>query len=247
MKIQLLGNSDTSGAFFDGKTWAGHVRDGMSVTLSREVKWREVGFSALGPTAPAFAEKKVREWDPDIVILPVGTFPFSVTFVWKRVEQLFGKRAGRWYRNMENRFDNSTRARGSLPNRANSAGRSLVRRLVGTAPLATVEETAAAYGRTARALARIEDTQVILLAYGMRGQHNFAPGGPERRARFMALMADVARDHHLRLIDGQEAFTGIPREVPTTTPDGFHNNAYGHELLGAYILAQLLRTTAAPA
>ena len=235
MKVLVLGNSDTAGLFSGGKTWTAIARDGLAQRLGETVELAEVAFGVLGPTAPLYAEKKVREHDPDLVILPVATFSFTIGFVWKRVEGLFGRRAGRWYKRVEDSFDATTRAKGSVRDCLNNAARTIARRVIGTRPLATQQETTDAYRQVVAALARVEDTQVVLVAYGQRGKHNFGRGGPERRQAFMSAVASAARDQHVLFLDGKEAYEGVPREVPTTTPDGYHQNQYGHELLGQFV------------
>ena len=170
MKLLILGNSDTSGLFTTGQTWSQLLVQGLR-DRGIDVEFQESGFVVLSPASAAHAENKVRDFEPDLVILPVGTAMFTVGFVYKRVETFFGKRAARWYRRAEHGFDGKTRDRGSLRGRANAGARQAIRRMVGTQTMST-----------------------------------------------------------------QAAVT-----------DGFHHNAYGHELLGNYVAAQLLATVAAPA
>lgn len=247
MKVLVLGNSDTSGLFSGGKTWTAIVQERLAERLGLPVELRETRFSVLGDTAAAYAENKVREFDPDLVIFPVGTFPFTIGFVWKRVERLFGKRAGRWYKRIEDSFDAKTRAKGSFRDRLNRTARTAVRRTIGVQPLATQEETTEGFRRVVSALARVEDTQVVLVSYGQRGQHHYVPGGVERRQKFVSDVAAAANEHHFLFLDGSAAYEGIPREVATTTPDGFHQNQYGHDLLGAFVASQAVHALKARA
>ncbi|MGH2608515.1 MAG: hypothetical protein ACRDHF_05445 [Tepidiformaceae bacterium] len=250
MKILVLGNSDTAGVFSGGKTWSAIVADGLAERRDEPVELHEIGFSVLGPTAAPYAERKVRELEPELVILPVGTFAFTIGFVWKRVERLFGKRAGRRYKRLEDRFDASTRGRGTLRDGINRAGRATVRRLLGTQPLGTQREVTDGYARVITALARFEDAQVVLVAHAARGKHHHRRGALARRAVFLADVERAAQAHHFTWVNGDEAYAD-QADVDVKTRDGFHQNEMGHRLLGEHIVAtmfaaQMARNELAP-
>lgn len=114
------------------------------------------------------------------------------------------------------------------------------RRIIGTQPLATRQETTDAFRRVIAAMARVEQTQVILVAYGQRGRHHSLGRNAEYRQQYVDDVAAAARDHHFSFLDGNAAYAGISRDVPTTTPDGFHQNQYGHEILGEFVARQIV-------
>jgi hypothetical protein len=215
MKILLLGNSDTSGAFFDGKTWTGYVRDGMAAALGRDVELRELGFSALGPTASAFAEKKVRELDPDIVLLPwapslqrgfcLEARGAAVRKARRALVQAHGGLVRRGHPKQGHRAwpcELGCPHDGPPPDRD---GPSCDRRGNGRG-----------VPQRRQALARIEDTQVVLLAWRPRAATSGA--ARPRGASESSLIEEAANDHHLTFIRGDGAYPGIPLEVATTTP-----------------------------
>ena len=235
MRVLVLGNSDTAGLFSGGKTWTAIVQTRLAELISEEIDLKEIPFSVLGQAAPGYAEKKVREVGPELVILPVGTYPWSIGFVWKRVERLLGKRAGRRYKRLEDSFDTGTRNRGALRQRANRSVRSVARRIIGTEPLATRQETTDAFRQVIAAIARVQNTQLVLVAYGQRGRHHFRGRNAEHRQQYVEEVGAAAREHHFTFLDAKAAYEGISPDVPTTTPDGFHQNQYGHELLGEFV------------
>ena len=247
MRVLVLGDSDSSGAFRPGVTWSNVFREQLGERLGHEVELTEVRFGVLSPTAASQAEARVRDLEPDLVILPVSAYLFGMGFVWKRVERLFGKRPARWYRKLEARFDSSTRGRGSARDRANRAARRAIRRLVGVQPLATRGETERAYIGVLDALTRVEDVQLLVFCYGERTAYNQVPAVAEQRRWFLAVIAEAAAAHRVRFVDGGEAYSGVPLDVPLTTADGLHNNDLGHQLLGKFLAARAAEVVAVPA
>ncbi|MEX0784156.1 MAG: hypothetical protein WD557_16055 [Dehalococcoidia bacterium] len=245
MKLLVLGNSDTRGVFSGGQTWSQVVADGLAEHRGEPVEVREIGFTVLGPSAAPYAERKVREFEPDLVILPVGTFAFTIGFVWKRVARLFGTRAGRWYKRMEDSFDGATRAKGPARDSLNRGVRATVRRVVGTQPLGSQQEVTAGYRDVIATLARFESAQVVLVAHAARGQHHHRPGAMVRRAAFLADVERAGREHHFTWVNGDEAYAN-ESDADVKTRDGFHQSQAGHRLLGEHVLTRVLEGIQAP-
>ncbi len=242
MKILLLGNSDTQGIFVDGPTWAGVLREVLANDLGTEVTVTEVKFSAVSPAGPAYAERKVRELQPDLVVLPLGTFAFTVGFSWKRIERLFGERMGARYRRAEEAFDKRTRQAGDEPPRFNRAARKFVRRLIGTQPLTSQERLTANYGDVIRTISRIEDVDLLLVAYpAERGKHVTVRHIEQRRAAFLGDVGREAQLRHFGLLDSGPLFAAAPADPPLMTTDGFHLQRAGHELLGRAVAEAVLQ------
>src|SRR6185436_9071833 len=85
--ILVLGNSDTRGDFAAGETWPGVAAAIVQAATGEPANVTERGYSATRPEAAAFAEASARELRPDIVVIPLGTFAFTVGFTWVRVER----------------------------------------------------------------------------------------------------------------------------------------------------------------
>lgn len=237
MKLLVLGNSDTSGMFTTGQTWTQMVAQGLR-ERGDDVELRETGFVVLGPASAEHAERKVREFEPDLVLLPVGTAMFTVGFVWKRVETLFGKRAARWYKQAEDGFDGRTRAMGSVRDRANVVARKTLRRIVGTQTMSTEPAVTDGFRAVLDTLARIEATQVALIVIAPRGAHHHRPGAKERRRRFLDAVERAARDHHFTWIETDDAYAGVS-DLEMKNPDGMHQTPAGHRMLADYLLPRL--------
>jgi hypothetical protein len=81
MKILVLGDSGSSGAFNDGRSWAEVMRRHLSEEIGGPVEVEHETFVASGERAPGIAAKRVTEHDPDLVLLTVANYVFSVPFV----------------------------------------------------------------------------------------------------------------------------------------------------------------------
>ena len=121
MKILVLGQSGSSGDRNDGVAWPTVFRDKVEAATSRPIELEHTMFYPTGDGAPDIAEKRVADAEPDLVIVPVGAWPFSVKFVWLRVECRFGKRTGRWFLGAEDAINGATYERGSLRQATNRA------------------------------------------------------------------------------------------------------------------------------
>lgn len=250
MRILVLGNSDTQGRFVDGLTWSGVVREVLAARLNEPVSLTEAGFSAVSSAGPVFAERRIRELEPDLVILPLGTFAFTVGFSWKRIERLFGKRIAARYRRAEEAFDRRTREPGNEPPRLNRLARKAVRRAIGTQPLLSQKQLTQNYTEIIHAISRIEDVELVLVAYPPeQGKHVTVRKIERRRAEFIAGISAAARQHRYIVVDSAPLFAAASPEAELLTADGFHLQRAGHELLGTAVataIANRRATAAAP-
>ncbi|MGE3074692.1 MAG: SGNH/GDSL hydrolase family protein [Dehalococcoidia bacterium] len=229
MQILVLGDSDSAGMLTGGASWPQILERDLSDELGSPVSVRSVGFSAMPENAFEFAEKKVREASPDVTVVVLGSFGFTAGFVWLRVQKLFGKRAGRWYRRWEERFDGATRDDGGRPGRVNVSGRWLVRHLIGTGTYSTREKITENYLKVFRVLSRFEDMQFVIFAYPGIGEHARQGKGPALRKKFFGDLRAVAEDYHFRWVDGAAAFAGM--DFAELRLDDLHFNPRGHAIL----------------
>lgn len=250
MKILVLGNSDTAGTLAGARTWPQVASDLLSAQGVAVTEINEIRFSAVGERAAEFAERKVREFEPDLVILPIGTFAYTVGFVWVQVRERFGVRAATLYRRLEGGFERHTGSGGggsrtSTRSAINRAGRRLVRAVIGTRPLTTQEELTGSYRQILRAIARIETVEVLVVNYpgetGPLAKKKLST--PDRRLRFLADIRKEAEAHHYRMLIADEAFAAHP-EGSLITPDGFHVSAAGHRVLGEAAAAVIMEGAA---
>ena len=245
MRVLALGNSDSSGAYISGPTWSQVARIQLEERLGEQVQFDDVPYSVTAPTALSYAEKKIAEAEPDVVVVTLGSYPFTAGFTWVRVRALFGERAGRWYRHLEERFEKETRERGLLRDRINRFARKVVPRVVGTQPMTTREQLTESYRDLFRVLSHNEGLGVVVVTYPGRGAHAKTRKAIRERAIFFPEMEAVARSHRFAWVDGVKAFDESARGDVIHTGDGLHFNESGHEVLGGAVARAIAQHPAA--
>jgi lysophospholipase L1-like esterase len=100
-----------------------------------------------------------------------------------------------------------------------------------------------------RALARLEDVAVLVVAYPPeRGSAAVtAKNAAELRARFLEDVGREAAVHHYPLVDSLAAYRDAPNADELFTPDGFHSTLAGHRVLGVTVAAGILASAASGA
>jgi len=230
VRVLVLGNSDTAGMYTDAETWPAVVATELAARGLGDVSVVERPFWALNPRAPTLAVERAREAGADIVVLPLGSFAFTVGFVWVRVRRLFGERAARRFRAAEASFDSRTRRRGGIRAGANRLSRQALRTLIGIEAPHSVEETAAAYIAVLRALSRVETLDVLVVEYpAERGRGVVGGDIAGRRQRFLAAVRTEADAHRYPLLASAET---LGNNGAFVTEDGFHLSGAGHARLG---------------
>jgi hypothetical protein len=233
MDLLVLGNSDTAGLFSGGDTWTQVLRQRLNGSGADVNTVTEIRFSPNGAGAAAFAERKARELESDVIILPVGTFAFTVGFVWVRVRSLFGSRVAGWYRRIEDGFDRRTRMPGAKSSGINRFGRRAVRAVLGAEAMVSAESLAESYCAVLRSLARVEEAQVVVMVYPPEEGPYLVRGDlMKKRSLFLETIEAEAARHRYPVVRAEDVFSHRPDGAPMTTPDGFHLNAEGHRLLG---------------
>lgn len=167
MRISVIGNSDTTGQKLASRdlSWPMLVQERLSAELEREVTVDSWRFAPYRPGAVEFAMNLVREAQPDVVIYTLATFWCGFTTVQSRVEQRFGKRVA----SLTSRAERSYVRRFEPPKPGNKAprptiSRRLARKVIGAAPIMSYERYLDTVSDLIRELARLENTQVLVMA-----------------------------------------------------------------------------------
>lgn len=239
MRVLVLGNSDTSGRFRPGPTWATMVADGLRQRLDADVELVNHGLTIVDSASAAYAERRVREVEPDLVLLPFGTMAFTVPFVWKRVERFLGKRAGRRYRRFEASFERTTREKGRARDAFYRGAKRAVHLTIGAEPLSTRERVTDGARAVIDALARVENTQVVLLAAASRGPQHDRPGARQRRRAFLDDVRAAALERHFLFLDSDDAFTADMSDLDVKNRDGLHQTPEAHRITADFVLAHI--------
>lgn len=241
MKILVFGNSDTRGAAVSGPTWPELVRRAVSERdgLPAEIVDRQ--FVPIGERAPDVAERAAREVQPDIILLPLGEFAFWAQTVQLRVRRIFGKRVASWFKNGERRFERATGRRGGIRRRVNRSAKWVARRVIGAEGLATPKQVTETYRETFARLARIENVEVVVVAYPVTPMPAMERGRlREARETFIAELRREAGARHFLWVSG-DALIAAARTTPEMAyaADQVHIGEPSHALLADAITLAL--------
>ena len=235
VKILILGDSGSSGVLTGGVSWTDILRDRVSGLAGEDVETKHSTFVPTGERAPGIAAARVEEHHPDVVVVPVGNYVFSAPFVWLRVQRLFGRRAGRWFRGIEQRVESVTYEKGNFRQRVNSGLRALAQKVIGAEPITTAEESAACYEETFRRLAQTEDIQVVVVTHGGRRQIYKDPEKAAQRTRYMAAVRASAEQHRFLFVQTAAAFAGDLGTGESIQSDGLHGNVSYQSVMGEFV------------
>lgn len=238
MRILVLGNSDTGGsALAPGEQpWPEIVRGRLAGWTGSEVHLEHRTLAPYGPRAVDHALRCVAETDPDLVIIILAGYTAVVGYVHLRVRQRLGARAERWYLRLERGFDRSTRREGQ-ETAVNNWSRRLVRKLLGTATYASVDEVASVYCGILRRLSQREGVQVLVAGDARFGEARRAlnPGLLTGLQRLHAAVRPVVAEHRFLWVDGEDGISAAPERKALFLPDAMHLNAAGHMTFAAAV------------
>ncbi len=248
MRISVLGNSDTNGQNLADRSqsWPVLIQERLSAELGREVTVDSWRFAPYRPDAVGFAMGLVREAQPDVVIYTLATFWCAFTTVHSRIEQRFGQRAARLAARAERsyvrRFEHP--AGEDKPSRPKITKR-LARRVIGAAPVMTFDRYISTVSEVIRELARMENTQVLVMA-----DHHFnvaarqtMPNLERTIARIEGMVKAMVLERRLLWGSVEEAIRVGGGRDEIIMSDCVHMNAEGHERM-ANALVPVLRSLA---
>ena len=232
-RLFVAGHSDSGTAFLpDGVLpWPERTRAWVAAGTGEPCELSEVRFAAMGSRAVDYLVGAVEKAEPDIVILPLTGFVIAVGTVAESVRARFGPRAARLFLASEARFQGHTRE-GRLRRSANRAARKAARRVLGTRPLSTVEQTTAIFEEIMDRLARRESTQVVVVRdvrFSKEVQER-EPRVHERFDRMEARLLAVAARHHFVVADLEGAISRAPDRDVFYQDDGVHTTAAFHDV-----------------
>ncbi|MEX2081319.1 MAG: hypothetical protein WEC33_06855 [Dehalococcoidia bacterium] len=244
MEILILGDSDSAGAMTGGVAWPELLGASLGGREQEPAGVRSINFSAVPAGAAAYAERKLAELRPDVVILVAGSFAFTFGFVELRIQRLFGRRVAAWAKRLEGRFDAVTRGPEEAPGRTNALGRKVVRWLIGTEPLTTREQLTRNYEEIFRAVARFEQTDVVVMTYPGIGEHARKGNAPRQRAIFFRDLGAAAEAHHFGWVSLSEVFDA-QTDWQAVRVDELHFSAGAHATIAGAVSEVILARTAA--
>ncbi len=236
----MLGESESLGSQTGGVSWATVMRDRMAAELNAPVEFVHTTFIPTGERAAGIAARRVEEHKPDLVVVPVGIFPYLLGFVWLKVERLFGQRAGHWFQLLEETVNDTTYGKGTIRRRFNTGLRMVARAVIGTDSLTTREESARVMVETFRELAKAEDLEVAALPYGHgRGSPPGTRDETERDLYYSEVRA-AAGERHFLWIDTVADLAAYAKAHHLDQSDGVHGTVETHTFMGEAVAERLM-------
>ena len=249
MRVSVLGNSDTTGQKLAdrARSWPVLVQERLSEQLGRYVTVDSWRFAPYRPGAVQYAMDLVREAQPDVVIYPLATYWCAFTTVKSRVEQRFGQRIARLATRAENsyvrRFEHTNDA--GRPVRPTLARR-LARKTIGAAPILSYERYLDVVSEVIRQLARLENTQVIVMA-----DHHFnqtardtMPQLEKTIARVEAAIQPMVEERRMLWGSVEAALQAGGNRDAMVMGDCVHITEEGHERMASALLPVLVKLAA---
>jgi lysophospholipase L1-like esterase len=212
-----------------GQAWPWLVGREIEARIGEPVEVTHVSVVASGPRAAGYALGKMEAADPDMVVVVIGTYLCCIGTVSEAVRHRFGNRVHRWYLKAERRFDARTRTAPGLLGQANRAGRSLLRKAIGTRPYATLDDVSTVFGEILRGLAQREGTTVIVFAEPSWpvGTDAANPGAISTWREVTRRAQAAAARHHLLWAETDPAYARVVDRDSLYQPDGVHKTAEG--------------------
>ena len=241
VKILVLGNSGTSGQLTGGTSWTRVFGDCISEQRGTPVHEEQSAFVPTGSRAPEIAAKSVADSEPDLVIVPVSNYVFSAKFVWVRIQRLLGRRAGRWFRGIEQSFNDQTYDKGRLRHRLNMTLRKVAHRLVGAEALTTSKECAKTYADTFQRLAQAEDVEVVVVSHGGRRSVYRDPELLRERTLHLEEVRASAEAHHLLFVNTSSVSGQPVGSGDGVQADGLHVTAEYQRAMGEFVAEAYLK------
>lgn len=244
MRILILGHSTSAGEGLPGREYAWPWLN--AAAFEREtgeaVDVVHVNFVALGSRAVPFALGKVDEAAPDLVIFSMGSYLCAIETVGERVRKRFGARLHGWFRKAEHSLDTRTRTGGPAARRTNRIGRTIARRLIGTAGYTSVESICEVYEDLLHALARREGIHTLVFCEpGWPAQTvKENPRAQEKLEAIQRHIRPIVDRHHFLWADAEDTYSRVPDRSVYYFPDGVHKTVRGHEAQAAALLPVLL-------
>jgi hypothetical protein len=238
MKVLVLGDSGSAGIANKGASMTTVFCDQLAAASEDPVSMEHATFIATGERAIDRAKGRVEEHRPDLVIMVVGPYLFTTKFVWIRVERLFGKRVGGWFRTSERQFNSRARRSGRVLQRVNATAKKLAGKVIGGDTITTREESADVVRGTLRMLASHEGQQVVVLAYPLRKGYLANDRQIADRWAYMADVRSAAEQHHFLFLDGTDADAPGTEFKAQMPGDDLHSGIESHTRMGNYFYGE---------
>ena len=244
MKLLILGESDSKGYGLADRdlSWGNLLPRLLQERHGLDCEATHLAYYAHTPTALLYLRRVLEQGPFDAVVFSVTTIGFSLLSVDHRIARIFGKRAGDFFKSGVDNFDKTTRRgpRSGLVRRVNRAAHRVARNTIGQEPMAPYGVVLANHLEILAELARLEDTDVIVLGPTDHG------GSLAKRVRktqsavetFRAAVRAEAERRRLTWVDRQ-ALSLEARDRDAEFTDGLHKGPAFHARIADATIAAM--------
>ena len=204
MRILIFGHSDTAGFGLrdPGQAWPRLLEAGLRTAGLADAEVVHRRFNILRPGPVGYIDSQVGMLNPDVFVLPLTGYTFSLPLVSVSVRRRFGASAERLYLRFEAAVSEALTPEGQLKRRTNALARRFARRVLGQAtqmPLATAIEM---HEEVIRALSAREGLRVVVISTSLNA-HSFQQREPWANSQihaFNSALQRVAAEHRMEWV-----------------------------------------------
>jgi hypothetical protein len=248
MKLLILGESDSKGGGLEDPSlaWGELIPVELERRFGIPVECTHVRFYAHSPNCLSYLEAVLDQGPFDVVLFSLTTIGFTFISVENRVRRLLGRRAGDWVKKRMATFDGKARQPGKHPVRlkVRFGMHEFAHKFIGQEGAASYSTVLKNHRRIVARLARLEDTDILLLG---PTNHGGVLAEWTRKLQpsvdaFRGAMREEAENRRFLWLDRQElSLQSADRDAEFT--DGVHKGIGFHrriaetavDMLGAHL------------
>ena len=248
MRLLILGESGSKGLALPdpSKSWGNRLPDVISQGIGEPVDTVHIRYYPWGKGYVDYLERTLEQGPFDVVILSITKVGFSMYTADNRIRQVFGDRVGDWFKDRIKQADQKTlwyRDDGFV-RKMNQRVHAVGAKVIGQAPGNSMETVAAGFITTMTRLARLEDTQVVVLN-SAKVSNAFADKRPKLRAitaEYRALMRAEANKRRFDVVEREEVLERFGGDTEDNfIADGLHRGDETQPALAEALAAPIIK------
>lgn len=248
MRLLILGESGSKGLALPdpSRSWGNRLPDVIADGIGEPVDTVHIRYYPWGKGYQPYLERTLEQGPFDVVILSITKVGFSMYTADNRIRQVFGDRVGDWFKDRIKQADQKTlwyRDDGVI-RRVNQKVHAVGAKVIGQAPGNSMQTVAAGYISTMTRLARLEDTQVVILN-SAKVSNAFANKRPKLRAltaEYRALIRAEATRRHFDVVEREDVLEQFGGETEENfIQDGLHRGDETQPALAEALAAPIIK------
>lgn len=248
MRLLILGESGSKGLALPdpSQSWGNRIPDVIAEGIGEPVDTVHIRYYPWGKGYQDYLDHTLEKGPFDVVILSITKVGFSMYTADNRIRRIFGDRVGDWFRDRIKQADRKTlwRRDDGVIRRVNQRVHAVGAKLIGQAPGNSMQTVAAGYVSTMTRLARLEDTQVVVLN-SAKVSNAFANKRPKLRAitaEYRALIRAEATRRHFDVVEREDILEQFGAETEDNfIRDGLHRGEETQPALADALAAPIIK------